>query len=81
MTTIVKPDGDSQYEKFKDLHFRMYADVAEAELQKKVGIIEQEKKKEQMIIEAEGIAEKRKKEGYTYQQERGFDVAEGVAKN
>ena len=81
VTTIVKPDGDSQYEKFKDLHFRMYADVAEAELQKKVGIIEQEKKKEQMIIEAEGIAEKRKKEGYTYQQERGFDVAEGVAKN
>lgn len=81
VTTIVKPDGDSQYEKFKDLHFRMYADVAEAELQKKVGIIEQEKKKEQMIIEAEGLAEKRKKEGYTYQQERGFDVAEGAAKN
>ena len=30
VTNIVKPDGDRQYEKFKDLHFRQYADVAEA---------------------------------------------------
>ena len=34
-----------------------------------------------MILEAEGIAAKRQIEGYTYQQERGFDVAEGIAKN
>lgn len=81
VTTIVKPDGEENYEKFKSLYFRQYADVAEAELNKKVGIIEQEKLKEQMIIEAEGIAAKRQKEGYTYQQERGFDVAEGAAKN
>ena len=81
VTTISKPEDDQQYQKFKDLYFRQYADIAEAELKKKVGIIEQQQKKEQMIIEAEGIAEKRKKEGYTYQQERGFDVAEEVAKN
>ena len=81
VTTISKPEDDPQYKKFKDLYFRQYADVAEAELRKKVGIIEQQQKKEQMIIEAEGIAEKRKKEGYTYQQERGFDVAKEVAKN
>ncbi len=81
VTTIVKPDGDSQYERFKDLHFRQYADIAEAELQQKVGVIEQETKAKQMVIEANGIAQKRKVEGYTYQQERGFDVAEGAAKN
>lgn len=34
VTTIVKPDGDPTYEKFKDLHYRQYADVAEAEIQK-----------------------------------------------
>ncbi len=34
-----------------------------------------------MILEAEGKAAKRQIEGYTYQQERSFDVAEGVAKN
>lgn len=81
VTTVVKPEEDPQYKKFKDLYFRQYADVAEAELKKKVGIIEQQQKKEQMIIESEGIAAKRKTEGYTYQQERGFDVAQDVARN
>ena len=28
ITTIVKPDGDAQFEKFKDLYFRQYASVA-----------------------------------------------------
>ena len=28
VTNIVKPDGDRQYEKFKELHFRQYADIA-----------------------------------------------------
>lgn len=81
VTTIAKPEEDEQYIKFKDLYYRQYADVVEAELRKKVGIIDEQQKKERMIIEAEGIAEKRRKEGYTYQQERGFDVAEGFAKN
>ncbi len=81
VTTIVKPDGDPQYERFKDLHFRQYADIAEAELQQKVGIIEQQTKAQQMIIESQGLAQKRATEGYTYQQERGFNVAEGAAKN
>ena len=81
VTTVVKPDGDPQYERFKDLHFRQYADVAEAKLQQKVGIIEQQTKAQQMVIESQGLAQKRATEGYTYQQERGFDVAEGAAKN
>ena len=34
-----------------------------------------------LIIEAQGLAQKRKIEGYTYQQERGFDVADKVAAN
>ena len=34
-----------------------------------------------MVIEAQGIAQKRSIEGYTYQDERGFDVAERVAGN
>lgn len=81
VTTVVRPDGDPQYEKFKSLHFRQYADIAEAELQQRVGIIEQETQAKKMVIEAQGIAKKRATEGYTYQQERGFDVAERVAEN
>ena len=34
-----------------------------------------------MVIESQALAQKRTQEGYTYQQERGFDVAEKVAEN
>lgn len=81
ITTIVKPDGDENYEKFKDLHFRQYSEIAEAELKQKVDVINEETNKKKMIIEAEGIAEKRKTEGYSYQEERSYDVAEKMAEN
>lgn len=81
VTTIVKPEDDSTYKRFKDLHFRQYADIAEARLQQNLDIIGQETEKQKMILEAEGKAAKRQIEGYTYQQERSFDVAEGAAKN
>ena len=42
VTRIVKPDGDPQYEKFKELHFRQYADIAEAKIRQQVGIIDQQ---------------------------------------
>jgi len=81
VTTIAKPEGESAYEKFKELHIRQYADVTEASLRQKVGVIEQETEKQKTIIEAEGLAEKRKIEGYTYQQERSYEVAEKLAQN
>lgn len=81
VTTIVKPDGDDNYEKFKSLHFRQYADIAEAKLRQQVGVIDQETEAQKMVIESKGMAEKRQIEGYSYQQERGFDVAEKVAGN
>ena len=81
VTTIVKPDGERQYEKFKELHFRQYADIAEAKLRQQVDIIEAETEAKKKIIESKALAEKRATEGYTYGQERGFDVAEKVAEN
>ncbi|MCH5211437.1 MAG: SPFH domain-containing protein [Oscillospiraceae bacterium] len=81
VTTIVKPESDATYRRFKEIHFRQYADIAEARLQQSVSIIEQETEKQKMILEAEGMAQKRQIEGYTYAQERGFDVAQNFAKN
>lgn len=81
VTAIIKPDGDPQYEKFKEIFFRQYADIAEAKLHQQVGVIEEETAAKRRVIEAQGLAEKRRAEGYTYQQERGFDVAEKVAEN
>lgn len=81
VTTVVKPDGDRQYEKFKDLHFRQYADIAEAKLQQQIGVISAQTEAQKTIIKSQAMATKRAQEGYTYQQERGFDVATEVAKN
>ena len=81
VTTVVKPDGDPAYEQFKSLHFRQYADVAEAKLRQQVGIIEQQTEAQKIIIESQALAQKRAQEGYTYQQERGFAVAGKVAEN
>jgi hypothetical protein len=81
VTTIAKPDGDRAYERFKEIHLRQYADVAEAQIRQKVGVIEQQTEAQKMVIEADALAEKRKREGFTYQQQRGFEVAEQLAQN
>jgi membrane protease subunit (stomatin/prohibitin family) len=81
VTNIVKPDGDKAYEKFRDIHIRQYSDIAEAQLRQKVGIIDQQTSAQKMVIESQAMATKRAQEGYTYQHERGFDVAEKVAQN
>lgn len=81
VTNIVKPDGDRQYEKFKELHFRQYADIAEAKLRQQTDIIYAQTEAQKVVIDSQAQATKRAQEGYTYTQERGFDVAEKVAQN
>ena len=81
LSNVIKPEEDKNYRRFKDIHFRQYADVAEAQLRQKIGLIDQQTAAQRMVIEAQGIAQKRSLEGYTYQDERGFDVAERVAAN
>lgn len=81
VTTIAKPDDDPNYNKFKDIHFRQYSEVAEAEIRQKVGVIDQQTQAQKMVIESEGLSKKREQEGYSYQEEKGFDVAQKVASN
>lgn len=81
VTTIVRPDGDETYERFKTLYFRQYADVEEAKIRQNVSIVDQQTEAQKKIIEAEALAKKRVIEGYTYQQERGYDIAKSVAEN
>lgn len=81
VTNIVKPDGERQYEKFKELHFRQYADIAEAKLKQQTDVIHAQTEAQKTVIESQALAKKRATEGYTYQQERGFDVAEYAAQN
>ena len=81
VTSVLKPDGEPQYEKFKELHFRAYADIRDAQIQQNVELIKAQTKAQQTIIESQGMATKRAQEGYTYQQERGFDVMGDIARN
>lgn len=81
VTNIVKPDGERQYEKFKELHFRQYADIAEAKLRQQTDIINAQTEAQKVVIDSQAQATKRAQEGYTYAQERGFDVADKVAQN
>lgn len=81
VTRVAKPDGDRQYEKFKELHFRQYADIAEAKLQQQTELIHAQTAAQKVVIDSQAQATKRAQEGYTYAQERGFDVAEQVAQN
>lgn len=81
VTTVVKPDGDVQYERFKELHFRQYADIAEAKLRQQTDLIHAQTEAQKVVIDSQAQATKRAQEGYTYQQERGFDVAQDAARN
>lgn len=81
VTTIARPEDEPAYKKFKDLHIRQYTDVAEAQLRQQIGVIEQQTEAQKMIIESQAMAQKRAQEGYTYQQERGFEVAKEMAGN
>lgn len=81
VTTVMRPEGDAAYERFKLLHFRQYADVAEARLNQQVDIINQQTEAQKLVIQSQAIAQKRMQEGYTYAQERSFDVVGAVAAN
>lgn len=78
---VMKPDGEMQYEKFKELHFRQYADIAEAKIKQQTEIINAETEAQKKVIDSKAKATKRLQEGYTYQQEKGFNVAEKIAEN
>ena len=81
VTNIVKPDGERNYERFKELRFRQYGDVADAEIRKQVGIIDQQTDAQRTVIQAGATAESRRLQGYTYSDERTFDVAQATAEN
>ena len=81
ITNIMKPEDDRNYRELLDLRNRQLLDVEKAKLRQQVGVIDQQTAAQRMVIEAQGLAQKRALEGYTYQDERGFDVAERVAGN
>ena len=81
VTAIVKPDGETNYERYKNIFFEESIGIREERLRQQKQLIQQETDSRKIVMESQAIAQKRKQEGYTYQQERGYDVAEKVAQN
>ena len=73
IASIVKPDGDRTYETLR----QQYTTKIEMDTE----LIKARTEAEKLVIDSEAQAKKRAQEGYTYQQERGFEVAEQMAQN
>lgn len=81
ITTILKPEEDKQYLSFKELFYKQTVQIAEAELRQKINIIDEETKAKAKIIASSAEATKRAQEGYTYQEERAYNIGETFAQN
>lgn len=81
INTIVKPENDPFYCKLRELRGGQISAIGEAQLQQQVDIIHQQTEAQKMSIQAQATAQKRQIEGYTYQQEKAYGVAERLAEN
>ena len=81
LTNISKPEDDKQYLKFKELYFKKGVLTMDAEVEKNLSRIEAEKEAQKVKIDAEAQAAKRSLEGYTYHQEKSYEIGKEVAKN
>ncbi len=78
--SIKRPEGEQNYEQYKRIKFGTI-ELQNVKLEQDMLNIKAQAEAERVIIESRGQAIKRQQEGYTYQQERSFDVAETVAAN
>ena len=78
---ISKPENDKQYLKYKDLYFKKGVLTADVEAEKQLRKIEAETHAQDIEIEASAKATKRALEGYSYQQEKSYEIGKEVAKN
>ena len=80
VTNIKKPEDDPTYKNLMEI--KIYAITAQKK-ENELDILNREKRSEveRQIMEAQGRAQSRSIEGYTYQQEQGFKIAQAAAEN
>lgn len=81
LSNIAKPEDDREYLKFKELYFKKGVLIESAKIDKELSDLEAEKEASRVGIAAKGMAAKRETEGYTYSEEKGFEVGKEVARN
>lgn len=81
INAIVKPESDPLYCKLRELRGNQITEIEGAQLQQRVDIIHQQTEAQKISIQAQALAQKRQVEGYTYQQEKAYEVASRLAEN
>lgn len=81
VTGVVKPEDDANYKRFRDLFYKKYLLVEEAQLRQQVSVIEQETQAKRMDIESKALASKRQREGYSFQDEQNYDLIKHAMSN
>ena len=71
------PEDNPRYRFILDQEFQL----TEARQKQNLSLIAQQTEAQKTIIEAQGLAQKRQIEGYTYQQEQSFEVSKLAAQN
>ena len=80
INAFVKPENDPNYRKLFEIRAGGIT-IAGDRIQQQRDLIQQETKMRKQEMEAETKAKARAVQGYTYQQERAYDVAERIASN
>ena len=81
VTTILKPEEDRQYQEFKELYYKKGVGLATANINKELEIVGASTEAEKDVIASDARARSRSQEGYTYQEEKQFEIGKEVAKN
>ena len=81
VTTIAKPEDNKQYLEFKELYFKQTVALAEAELSQKIELIKEDTEAKKTVMASQAQATKRSQEGYTYQEEKAYEIGKKVAEN
>ncbi len=79
--TVVRPEDDRGYCQLKEAMASRYTDVFQAQTDQQTAWIRKQTEAQSKVIMAQAEAQKRQLEGYTYQEERAFDVAERAVSN
>ncbi len=79
--TVVRPEDDPNYRRLKDAMAKQHTSILQAQIDRQESLIRQQTEADKRVIMAEAEAKKRQLEGYTYQEERAYDVASQVASN
>lgn len=81
VTNVVKPEDDENYKHYKDIYYKRFSIIEEAKINQQSRIIDAETSVKISSLNSFEAADKRKREGYSYREERLLDILEKSSTN